>query len=322
MNATAQKSTTKRNHKEANPNNGEDKFISKILENLDKVNSQDWENYTNYKFQTPKNLFSKNSYKGFNLFALYIDTLTNGFTSSLYATFNSIAKAGGLLKKGSKGVVIEFFSYVYKHKATGKNYSLEQIQNMSPKQLEDISKFPVIKNYFVFNACQIENLEDLDLNIDFDEVEELEFLEQENCEILIENIVINGGLKLEFKAQKYGSYFPGLDRIIMPLKKDFISEQKFYTTIFHEIIHWTGHEKRLNRNLVGGVNDREQYSFEELIAEMGSMLLALQFGITEQLLNSIRYLKGWSEKNKENRIENIKSAFIQSKKAKKFLEKI
>ena len=145
---------------------------------------------------------------------------------------------------------------------------------------------------------------------------------QENCEILIENIVINGGLKLEFKAQKYGSYFPGLDRIIMPLKKDFISEQKFYTTIFHEIIHWTGHEKRLNRNLIGGVNDREQYSFEELIAEMGSMLLALQFGITEQLLNSIRYLKGWSEKNKENRIENIKSDFIQSKKAKKFLEKI
>ncbi|OWK96985.1 ArdC-like ssDNA-binding domain-containing protein [Kaistella haifensis] len=49
---------------------------------------------------------------------LYIDTLTNGFTSSLYATFNSISKAGGKLKKGSKGVVIEFFSFVYKHRET------------------------------------------------------------------------------------------------------------------------------------------------------------------------------------------------------------
>ncbi|HAP96478.1 ArdC family protein [Epilithonimonas hominis] len=97
---------------------GEDKFISRIIENLDKVKTQDWELYTTYKFQAPKNLFSQNTYKGFNLLTLYIDTLTNGFTSSLYATFNSISKAGGKLKKGSKGVVIEFFSFVYKHRET------------------------------------------------------------------------------------------------------------------------------------------------------------------------------------------------------------
>ena len=55
---------------------------------------------------------------------------------------------------------------------------------------------------------------------------------------------------------------------------------------------------------------------------MGSMLIALHNGIHTELINSIRYLKGWSDTNKENRIENIKNAFIQSKKAKKFLESL
>ena len=114
MNATAPKTHSSKSKKNQISKKGEDKFISRIIENLDKVKAQDWELYTTYKFQAPKNLFSQNTYKGFNLLTLYIDTLTNGFTSSLYATFNSISKAGGKLKKGSKGVVIEFFSFVYK----------------------------------------------------------------------------------------------------------------------------------------------------------------------------------------------------------------
>lgn len=317
MNATAPK-TTKRNASQTI--NGQDKFIARILENLDKVKAQDWEVYTNYKFQAPRNLFTQNAYKGFNLLALYIDTLTHGFTSSLYATFNSISKAGGRLRKGSKGVVIEFFTFVYKHKETSKIYSLEQVKQMAPADLEYLLKVPVVRNYVVFNSNQIENLEELNLDIAIDEPEELDFTERNNCEKFINDLKARGSLKIEYLQTAHGSYSPILDVIKMPLRKHFLSEDKFYTTLFHEILHWTGHEKRLNRNLHEGFNNKEKYSFEELIAEMGSMLLALQYGITSELVNSIRYLKGWSDTNKENRIENIKSAFIHSKKAKKYLE--
>ncbi|WP_143755924.1 zincin-like metallopeptidase domain-containing protein [Kaistella haifensis] len=178
----------------------------------------------------------------------------------------------------------------------------------------------MIKNYVVFNSNQIENLEDLNLNIDLDEAQDLEFVDQINCENFVQKLIENASLKVKFEQISHGSYSPIFDYIKMPLKKHFVSEVKFYTTLFHEIIHWTGHEKRLNRNLREGFNDKIKYSFEELIAEMGSMLLALQFGITDELLNSIRYLKGWSDTHKENRIEDIKNAFIQSKKAKKYLE--
>ena len=320
MNATAPKTHSSKSKKNQISKKGEDKFISRIIENLDKVKAQDWELYTTYKFQAPKNLFSQNTYKGFNLLTLYIDTLTNGFTSSLYATFNSISKAGGKLKKGSKGVVIEFFSFVYKHRETLKSYTLEQIKNMSSAELQQINKYPVIKNYVVFNSNQIENLEELNLNIDLNECEELEFKDQLNCEEFINNLTEKADLEIKFGQRTHGSYSPIFDYIKMPLKQHFVSEVKFYTTLFHEIIHWTGHEKRINRNLHEGFNDKNKYSFEELIAEMGSMLLALQFGITDELLNSIRYLKGWSDTHKENRIEDIKNAFIQSKKAKKYLE--
>ena len=108
MNATAPKTHSSKSKKNQISKKGEDKFISRIIENLDKVKAQDWELYTTYKFQAPKNLFSQNTYKGFNLLTLYINTLTNGFTSSLYATFNSISKAGGKLKKDLKELLLNF----------------------------------------------------------------------------------------------------------------------------------------------------------------------------------------------------------------------
>lgn len=299
----------------------EDKFISKILEILDEVKEEDWEKYANIPFTGALNLFTKKSYKGFNLLALFIDTIKNGYQSSYYATFNSISKAGGKLKKGSKGMVIEFFSYIYKHSETKKTYKEEELIFLSKSEIDKIQKIACIKNYTVFNSVLIENFEELNINIiSDDEFDLLEFEEQLNCENFISEIIL-GGLNLKFSNKEVAFYSPKVDYVSMPEKKYFVSEDKYYSTLFHEIIHWTGNEKRLDRNLKGS-DDIKSYSQEELIAEMGSMLICLQFGINTEFLNSVRYLKHWSNVNKNNRVENIKIAFTQSKKAKKFLEKL
>ncbi|UTG66825.1 hypothetical protein J2O02_18425 (plasmid) [Elizabethkingia anophelis] len=73
-------------------------------------------------------------------------------------------------------------------------------------------------------------------------------------------------------------YNPSWDYIQLPKKQFFLSHEKYYSVFFHEVIHWTGHKERLNRELKG-LSDQESYSFEELIAEMGAMLCCLQFGI-------------------------------------------
>lgn len=298
----------------------QDKFIIKILENIDKVSAKDWEKYTSLEAAYPSNLFTGKHYKGFNILALFFDTMANGFSTAKYATFNSIAKAGGKLKKGAKGCVIEFFSFIYKDKETKKTYTIEQVMNMTPEQSKRIEKLPCIKNYVVFNSEFIENIQELNLNIDIDELpQENDIQEIENCENFVSKIIVNGNLDLKFSKSAVAFYSPSEDFVSMPERQYFVSTSKYYSVLFHEIIHWTGHTDRLNRDLKGS-QDQESYSFEELIAEMGAMLNCLQFGILEEFINSVRYLKSWSDRNSQDRETAIRKAFTDSKKAKKFLE--
>lgn len=322
MNTKAPKKTAKRNFSKNNTENKQDKFISKILENLEKVNADEWEKYTNYSIEPARNLFTQKRYKGFNLMALYIDQICNNYSSSNYATFKSISDAGGILKKGSKGTVIEFFSYIYKNVITKKTLTEEQVRVLSNAERENVKKYPCIRNYVVFNASLIENIEDLNLNIKIEEVENIDFEDQKNCENFISNVIENGGLNLKVGNYQTACYVPLLDEVRMPKKEICLTENKYYTTLFHEIVHWTGHEDRLERDLKGH-SDIASYSFEELIAEMGSMIISLQFGILDEIINSIRYLKFWLTKNKiEDNEANLREAFTQSKRAKKFLENL
>lgn len=300
----------------------QDKFIAKILENIDKVNVNEWEKYTNLEETYPSNLFTGHHYKGFNVLALFFDTMANGFSSSKYATFNSISKAGGKLKKGAKGCVIEFFSFIYRHKETKKNFTIEQVNNMTPEQRKEIDKLPCLKNYVVFNSELIENLQDLNFTVDLDDESQFdEFGDLGNCEYFIYQIIENGNLDIKYSKSAVAFYSPSKDYVSMPEKRYFISVAKYYSVLFHEIIHWTGHPDRLSRDLKGS-QDQESYSFEELIAEMGAMLNCLQYNVTGEFINSVRYLKYWCDRNSHDRENAIRKAFTESKRAKKYLESL
>ena len=315
---TATKKTTAKNNFSTEK---KDTFIERILENLDQVNAKDWEVYTNLSAIYPTNLFTGKKYNGFNVIALYLDTIIKQFKSSKYATFNTISKAGGRLKKGAKGCVIEFFSFIYKDKETKKTIPFEVVKLMTLEQLQLIDKIAVLKNYVVFNSELIENLSEINLEISTEEIEENEISEIENCENFISKIIVKGNLNLKYGKEETAYYSPKMDYVMLPKREFFISTSKYYSTLFHEVIHWTGNEKRLNRNLKGHA-DKESYSFEELIAEMGAMLCSLQFGIFEEFINSVRYLKGWASANSLDREKAIRKAFTESKKAKKFLENL
>ncbi|RQD83023.1 MAG: hypothetical protein D5R96_03595 [Methanocalculus sp. MSAO_Arc2] len=86
----------------------------------------------------------------------------------------------------------------------------------------------------------------------------------------------------------------------MPQKDTAISEPHYWSTLFHEMIHWTGHEKRLNRGMVTDPASPE-YAREELIAEIGAAYLAGAFlEDTDVELNSAIYLREWIRILKEN----------------------
>ncbi|MCT3649909.1 DUF1738 domain-containing protein [Elizabethkingia meningoseptica] len=290
----------------------QDKFFTSIIDMLDEVNAQDWEMYIK-DFKMPQNGFSQAFYNGENAISLYLNMIVRKRKTNLFATFNAISKAGGKLKKGSKSSLIQYGNFIYTHKETGKKISADQFKQIPESERSNYKKYYFLRSYNVFNFDDIENREEL--NMEIKEEDSLEdFQELKQAENFIITLIEKGNLKVYECMTRSASYNKVLDKVKMPIKKQFVNETAYYSTLFHELTHWTMHPTRLNRTL--------SYSSEELVAEIGSMLLCLQFGIHEEFINSVRYLKSWSATfiNKDERAEELKKAFSDAKKSKKYME--
>lgn len=63
--------------------------------------------------------------------------------------------------------------------------------------------------------------------------------------------------------------------------------------LLHEHVHWSGHPKRLNRNLSGRFGTFA-YAMEELVAELGAAFLCADFGIyLHPRRDHAFYVKSW-----------------------------
>lgn len=106
-----------------------------------------------------------------------------------------------------------------------------------------------------------------------------------------ENILEASGVKLVHRAQGHAFYRPGEDAIYLPEKKQFSSEEGYYSTALHELSHWTGHESRLNREF--GPFGSIAYAKEELRAEIGSMMISGELGIGQSVDDHAAYVQSW-----------------------------
>jgi antirestriction protein ArdC len=117
------------------------------------------------------------------------------------------------------------------------------------------------------------------------------------------------------------AYSPVSDVVNMPDPARFKSEDHYYATLFHELVHSTGHEKRLKR---AGILERngygsDPYAKEELIAELGSAFLCGHTGIVDRTINSsAAYLEGWLKSLKEDKTLIVHAA-AQAQKAADFI---
>ena len=93
------------------------------------------------------------------------------------------------------------------------------------------------------------------------------------------------------------AYSPSLDRITLPHLSQFESADEYFSTLYHELTHASGHARRLNRFAEAAGDRVEKYSFEELVAEFGAAFLCGFAGIqnrgTEELQAS--YIEGWAQ---------------------------
>lgn len=199
-----------------------------------------------------------------------------------YATFKAIQEAGGKIKKGAQSSIVVLWKWL-------------EVDGEESEEGEK-QKIPFLRYYRVFEInSQCEGLESKmkdAVKFDHNPIEEAE--------------KIIAGFKdcppIKF-APGRAFYSPGSDFISVPSIEDYKVPEEFYSTAFHELVHSTGHQKRLSREGVtksAGFGS-EVYSKEELVAEIGAAMLCALAGIDNSTIdNSAAYIKSWLTKLKKD----------------------
>lgn len=227
----------------------------------------------------PKNFATGNPYRGINVFLLG----SLRYTSPYFLTFLQAKELGGFVKKGERGgLVIKYGTYTKEAEGAKPEDSTEE-------------ECRYLKAYTVFNASQIEG-------IDFPKPAALpEMPLSERCNRAREIITAMPQPPAIKEGVAIPCYRPATDSVHMPERGYFESEEAYYSTLFHELAHSTGHHSRLarkslmeNRGTNSSGEDRKVYAEEELVAEMGAAFLNAHTGIAEaEVQNSAAYLQGW-----------------------------
>lgn len=208
-----------------------------------------------------------------------------------YATFNQISKEGGKVKKGTKAKFVVFW----------KMYQKEETDDSGEKKIKTI---PVLRYSQVFNLNDCENVKKKYLNDD-----DTKFIHEtvKDAEDVIRGYSeANPTLKIMRDERSNSAYYrPSEDLIQVPMMEQFEKVEEFYSTLFHEMTHSTGHWSRLGRFKEEGkvaAFGGEDYGKEELIAELGAAALCGKCGIEtrDSFRNSAAYLKGWTDAIKGN----------------------
>jgi len=253
-------------------------ITDKLIEMIEKKKVLPWHLpwKVNGEFCQTQNYKTKHTYRGINAFLTQLAVHSYGYSSPYFLTFNQATDLGGHVKKGESGLPVIYWNFIKK-------------TEINPAGESEEVSIPIAKYYTVFNVDQIEGIE---LNLP-KPTEEVKHDPIKDCEKVLKN-----------KANKpeiiYGSnracYAPLIDKITIPKIGQFDKVEEFYSTLFHELVHSTGHKKRLNRVSVvdlcpfGTTN----YGKEELIAEMGAAFLCGYCKIDNTTIdNSAAYLNSW-----------------------------
>lgn len=194
-----------------------------------------------------------------------------------YATYKQWHDIGGQVRRGEKAETVVFW----------------KIQEYMEKDADGEEKkkiLPILKYYSVFHISQVDGVEPK-----AEPLKEVEPIAE--AEKVKEDYKHRERLTITEKVTNEAYYSPGADCINVPGRNQYTNINEFYSTLFHEMVHSTGHKSRLDR-LSSGTDSyfgSETYSKEELVAELGSAMLLNQVGIetTKTLTNSAAYIQGW-----------------------------
>lgn len=264
-------------------------FIADIIEAV-RNNTAPWQkSWASGQLISPANAHTGMRYSGRNAVRLALTAQKRGYEDPRWATALQIKEMGGLVKKGEKGTGILF----YKEKL------IEQEDGKVVRQY-------FAKHHHVFNIEQttLPTLSREDIRESTPDLE------------AFASLMAYHSPKLE---RGEPAYRPTTDTVYLPLKNEFENEAAYYATALHEMAHWTSHLDRLNRPL--NTNPRSnEYAQEELLAELTSYMLSLEYGLPFEPDKSDAYLQYWAQHSGKELSDALQQGFRDAASVKNYLD--
>lgn len=236
-----------------------------------------WQKPWQAGFTVPANLVSKRAYRGLNVFLL----AAQGYGSPWWATFKQIKDLGGSVRKGERGTCVVFWKFPG-----------QQDVEVGEDPERKTRKAPLLRYYTVFNVEQADGIPAEKIPTAAAKASVQESLEA--AELVLADMP--QAPAVHHVAGDSAHYNPAQDSVTMPLRSQFPIAARYFSTLYHELIHATGHVSRLDRTFGKTFGD-QQYAREELIAEMGAAFLAAEVGLVDAtIVQSASYIATWLQR--------------------------
>ena len=225
-----------------------------------------------------QNIVSRKPYRGINALILG----STDYQSPFWITFKQTLDLGGHVRKGEKSTPVIYYKILEKRDEAG---------NVIMREDGRRARIPFVRWANVFNLDQTEGIQAPAITASRSTSQPLEM-----AAAIVEDAKLCPIHHAGFAAR----YSPKDDVIRIPAPSAFHSQEDYYHTLYHEMIHSVGHKSRLNRE---GVTQQarfgsERYCKEELVGELGAAFLSNEAGILDSVRfeNSAAYLASWIQK--------------------------
>lgn len=217
----------------------------------------------------PRNVTTKQLYRGVNVLALWAASEQRGFSSGTWATYRQWASIGAQVRKGEKSTYIVFYKQLATNEETDETrliaraspvFAAEQVDGYAPEAASPAAPVNPIES-------------------------------AEHFVTATQATIVHGGDRAFYRRTTDDIHLPNRDAFtgtatISPT-------ESYYATLLHELTHWTSHASRCDRELGKRFGD-QAYAMEELIAELGAAFLCAELGIaSETRPDHAQYLSGW-----------------------------
>ena len=191
-----------------------------------------------------------------------------------WLTYKQVQDEGGRVRKGEKAHMVVFWKWLDK----------------TDEETGEVEQIPYLRYYNVFHIDQCEGIAARHMETNPNPASP-----DETAEAIITAYAKREGVSIEHREGDAAFYQPAADRIVLPKLAQFSDTAEYYGTAFHEMVHSTGHVKRLARLDTTANFGGEEYSKEELVAEIGSAALVHHAGLetSSSFTNSTAYVQNW-----------------------------